>query len=210
MKFKSMKRVILLSCLFLVIVSCKKKALSYSDEVKQFQYKLNVEYSNPETSPLTKEDLQNFKSLSFFPIDKKYKVIASLQYTPNSPTMEMQTTSTEIQLYKKFAVASFQLDGKQFKLNLYRSQELMNNPEYDDYLFLPFNDLSNGKTTYGGGRFIDLKLPPKNAKTITIDFNKAYNPYCAYSHRFSCPIPPKENTLEVEILAGVKAYKKED
>lgn len=205
-----MKKILLLFSLFLVIVSCNKKALSYSVEIKQFQYGLNVEYSNPKTSPLTKEDLQNFKSLSFFPIDKKYQVVATLQYTPNSPIMEMQTTSTEIQLYKKFAVANFQLNGKHLKLNLYRSQELMRNPEYHDYLFLPFNDLSNGKTTYGGGRFIDLKLPPKNAKTITIDFNKAYNPYCAYSHRFSCPIPPKENNLEVKILAGVKAYKKEN
>jgi len=204
-----MKKIILLSCLFLGIASCNKKTSSYLDEIKQFQYRLNVEYSNPKTSPLTKEDLQNFKTLAFFPIDKKYQVVATLQYTPNSTIMEMQTTTTEIQLYRKFAIASFKLNGKDFNLSLYQSQDLMNNPEYDDYLFLPFNDLSNSKTTYGGGRFIDLKLPPKNAKTIIIDFNKAYNPYCAYSHRFSCPIPPKENNLNMEILAGVKAFKKE-
>lgn len=199
----------LLSCLFIATISCNKKTVSYIDEVKQFQYELNVEYNNPKTSPLPKKDLQSFKSLDFFPIDKKYEVEANLQFTPNSPIIEMQTTTSEIQLYRVFAIANFKLDGKNFKLNLYQSQELLNNPEYLDYLFLPFNDLSNRKTTYGGGRFIDIRLPSKNAKNIKIDFNKAYNPYCAYSHRFSCPIPPKENNLDIEILAGVKAYKKE-
>ncbi len=204
-----MKKIILLSCLFIGITSCNKKKLSYSDEIKQFQYELNVEYNNPKTSPLTKEDLKTFKSLEFFPIDKKYQVKATLKLTPDSPIMEMQTTTTEIQLYKKFAIATFQLDGKEFNLSLYKSQDLMQNPEFYNYLFLPFNDLSNGKTTYGGGRFIDLKLPPKNTKIIIIDFNKAYNPYCAYSHRYSCPIPPKANSLNIKILAGVKAFKKE-
>ena len=80
--------------------------------------------------------------------------------------------------------------------------------EEENFLFLPFKDLSNGKSSYGGGRFIDLEMPLSNSKTIIIDFNKAYNPYCAYNHKFSCPIPPKENNLNIDILAGVKAYGK--
>jgi hypothetical protein len=204
-----MKKILFLFILSQFINNCATKTNSYTDEIKQFQYKLNVEYNNPKTSPLTKEDLKTFKSLDFFPIDKKYRVKANLTLTPNSPILEMQTTTSEIQLYKKYAIATFELDGRNFKLNLYQSQDLMNNPEYADYLFLPFNDLSNGKITYGGGRFLDLKLPPKNSKTIIIDFNKAYNPYCAYNHKFSCPIPPSENTLNIKILAGVKAFKKE-
>ena len=75
-------------------------------------------------------------------------------------------------------------------------------------LFLPFNDSSNGKTSYGGGRFIDIEIPENSSKSIIIDFNKAYNPYCAYNHKYSCPIPPKENLLVIPIAAGVKAYKK--
>jgi len=205
-----MRKVLLLSCLIIATLSCTKKASSHSEEIKQFQYELNVEYNNPKTSPLTKEDLNTFKSLEFFPIDKNYEVVANLKFTPNSPIIEMQTTTTEIQLYRIFAIASFKLNGKDFKLNVYQSQDLLNNPEYMDYLFLPFNDLSNGKTTYGGGRFLDLRLPSKSTKTIKIDFNKAYNPYCAYSHRYSCPIPPKENSLNIEILAGVKAYVKKN
>jgi hypothetical protein len=78
--------------------------------------------------------------------------------------------------------------------------------EYADYLFLPFNDASNGKTTYGGGRFIDLEIPAAGNKTIEIDFNKAYNPYCAYNHNYSCPIPPDENNLNILVNAGVKDF----
>ena len=74
--------------------------------------------------------------------------------------------------------------------------------EYKDYLFLPFRDGTSRKESYGGGRFLDLKKP--KGKTIHIDFNLAYNPYCAYSHRYTCPIPPPENELTIEIKAGEK------
>ena len=82
----------------------------------------------------------------------------------------------------------------------------MLDPEYEDYLFIPFNDLTNGNETYDAGRYMDLETTDEN--TIVIDFNKAYNPYCAYNDEFSCPIPPRENDLDVEIIAGVLAYKK--
>jgi uncharacterized protein (DUF1684 family) len=74
--------------------------------------------------------------------------------------------------------------------------------EYKKYLFIPFRDLTSGKESYGGGRYIDTEIPA--GETLILDFNRAYNPYCAYSHRYSCPIPPEENTLKVEIRAGEK------
>ena len=77
--------------------------------------------------------------------------------------------------------------------------------EYKDYLFLPFTDLTNGDTTYGGGRYIDMRIPEKN--TIILDFNQSYNPYCAYGGNYSCPIPPAENNLDIAITAGVKKFK---
>ena len=77
---------------------------------------------------------------------------------------------------------------------------------YEDYLFLPYTDLTSGDGSYGGGKYLDLKTPEGN--TIIIDFNKAYNPYCAYSHRYSCPVPPEENDLLVRIEAGVRVYEK--
>ena len=77
--------------------------------------------------------------------------------------------------------------------------------EYEDYLFLPFTDKTNGDSSYGGGRYLDLKLP--EGDSIIIDFNQAYNPYCAYNDKYSCPVPPKSNNLDIEVLAGVKTFK---
>ena len=91
-------------------------------------------------------------------------------------------------------------------MNLYQSLDLKKIEEYKDALFLPFTDLTSGVDSYGGGKYIDLKIP--QGTTITIDFNRAYNPYCAYNHKYSCPIPPQENDLAIEIRAGVKKFKK--
>ena len=79
--------------------------------------------------------------------------------------------------------------------------------EYGHLLFLPFNDTTNGKTSYGGGRFIDIEIPEKGNSSIIIDFNKAYNPYCAYNKRWSCPLVPSENWLKIAVLAGEKKFK---
>ena len=83
--------------------------------------------------------------------------------------------------------------------------ELLDDEEFVDYLFLPFTDLTNGEATYAGGRYIDLAIP--DGDTLIIDFNKSYNPYCAYNKKYSCPIVPKVNHLEIDINAGVKAFK---
>jgi len=79
---------------------------------------------------------------------------------------------------------------------------------YRDYLFLPFKDATNGDSTYGGGRYIDIRMSEINNNTLTIDFNKAYNPYCAYSDGFNCPVPPLENHLEVALEAGERKFKR--
>jgi uncharacterized protein (DUF1684 family) len=99
------------------------------------------------------------------------------------------------------------LKGKEYKLTVYQYMKLLNDEKYAKYLFLPFADLTNGKQTYIGGRFIDLEIPDND--DLVIDFNKAYNPLCAYGNpKYSCPIPPVENQLKVKIKAGVKTYKK--
>ena len=96
------------------------------------------------------------------------------------------------------------MDGVKLKLNVYRNIDLSKTEEYKDHLFLPFSDLTSGKESYIGGRYIDLKIP--KGKTIAVDFNQAYNPYCAYNHKYSCPLVPLENDLKVEIKAGVKTF----
>ena len=194
--------------ILLLIVSCKPSKNNYEDEIKKFQYELNTQYADTEHSPLTKEDIQTFKALDFFEIDENYRVKARLELTPNAPSFEMKTTTERLPIYKKYGIAHFTLNGKDLELSIYQNQDLKNSLEYANYLFLPYNDLSNGKTSYEGGRFIDLQIPTEKNDTIIIDFNKSYNPYCAYNHKYSCPIPPSENILPLEIPVGVKDYGK--
>ena len=191
----------------ILIISCTSDE-TYLKEIQEHQYELNVQFADAEESPLTPEDLQTFKELDFFEIDADYRIKAELIRTPDSEVFEMQTTTDRKPLYKQFGIAKFIIDGKSLQLSIYQNQQLILDPEYEDYLFIPFNDTTNGNESYSGGRFIDLKIPPNDSNTIIIDFNKAYNPYCAYSGRYSCPIPPSENNLDFAIKAGVKAYKK--
>jgi len=204
-----MRNLPFLIILLIGLLNCSKssKGQQYKAQIEEFQYRLNVEYADKKTSPLTDEDFKTFKSLDFFPIDSAYKVTATLTYVKDAPVFKMQTTTDRLPLYRTYALAKFKLKGKEFEIPIYQSQELMTDPQYSDYLFLPFKDLTNGKSSYAGGRFLDLKIPNDSAKTMVIDFNRAYNPYCAYNHKYSCPIPPDANVLDIAIPAGVKAFK---
>lgn len=170
----------------------------------EFQANLNREFANREESPLTDEDFKVFQSLEFYPIDEKFIVEAKFVRTPKEKVFKMKTSTTRLPEYKKYGELLFQIDGKSFKLNVYQNIELSKKEGYEDYLFLPFSDLTCGKESYIGGRYIDMRIP--KTETVTIDFNKAYNPYCAYNHKYSCPIVPLENDLPIEILAGVKKF----
>ena len=193
----------------ILLTNCTPNKTNYKDEITKFQYEMNTHYADAEASPLTEEDQKTFKALEFFDIDKKYRVEAEFELTPDTPIFEMPTTTDRLPLYRKYGIALFTINDKKLELSVYQNQKLMSSLEYAEHLFLPFNDTSNGQSTYEGGRFIDLEIPSKGSQTIVIDFNKAYNPYCAYNHKYSCPIPPAENYLSVAIPAGVKAYGKQ-
>jgi uncharacterized protein (DUF1684 family) len=117
----------------------------------------------------------------------------------------MPTTTDRLPVYVQYGLVSFNLNGQEFNMPIFQNQSLVLTEEYEDYLFFPFTDLSNGFESYGGGRYIDLRLP--NSDEIRIDFNKSYNPYCAYNGKYSCPIPPRSNDMNIEINAGVKKWK---
>ena len=172
--------------------------------VEKFQTELNAEYADAKTSPLTARDRAHFKTLDFYPANETFFVIATLLKTENEQPFEMKTSTDRKPLYVKYGELSFVLEGRNFKLNVYRNIELSKKEEYKDYLFLPFSDLTSGKQSYIGGKYLDLKIPTGN--TITIDFNKAYNPYCAYNSNYSCPKVPLENDLDIAIKAGVKKF----
>lgn len=171
--------------------------------VTKFQNELNSEYADAKTSPLMAEDLATFKSLDFYPASEKYFVVAKFVRTKKEKPFEMQTSTDRKPLYIKYGEVFFTIDGSNFKLNVYKNIVLSKQEKYKDHLFLPFSDLTCGNESYIGGKYIDLKIP--KGKTISIDFNTSYNPYCTYNHKYSCPIVPLENDLNIEI-SGVKKF----
>ncbi|UII23605.1 DUF1684 domain-containing protein [Fulvivirga ligni] len=173
-------------------------------DVKEFQKEINHEFASKKESPLSKEDRKKFKGLDFFPIDTNYHITAKFIRTPNQKPFKMATSGDRSPIYEKYGEAHFTLDSIEVVLEIYQSHDLRKTEEYKDYLFLPFTDKTNGEETYGGGRYIGLRIPENDQ--IVIDFNKAYNPYCAYSDKYSCPLVPRQNRILAYMRAGVKAY----
>ena len=178
---------------------------NYKASVLEFQHELNEEYKNPDESPLSAQEREAFEAHQFFPINEKYHVVAKFEKLPPQTFFQMKTTANSIKDYDIYGIATFTLDGTEYKLNIYQSHQLRTQEKYKDYLFLPFTDQTNGDETYGGGRYMGLTIP--SGDTIELDFNKAYNPYCAYATGYACPIPPKENDLNIPIKAGVMKNK---
>ncbi|HCQ13040.1 DUF1684 domain-containing protein [Flavobacterium sp.] len=171
---------------------------------KEFQDNLNLEYADKAKSPLMEKDLKTFRSLDFFPINDKYIIEAKFIRTKKEKVFKMKTSTSRLPEYIKYGELHFKIDGVDCKLNVYQNIDLIKKPGFDDYLFLPFSDLTSGKQTYIGGRYVDLRI--QKGTSWKIDFNKAYNPYCAYNYEYSCPIVPLENDLNIAILAGVKKF----
>lgn len=166
----------------------------------------NQEFGDPEYSPLPEKEIEDFDGLRYFPVDTQYAVYARFVATPGEKPFQMPTTTDRMPRYQKAGELHFELQGQNLKLNVYRNLELSKKKGFENYYFLPFNDSTNGFETYGGGRYIDLRGPLGDS--VLLDFNRAYNPYCAYNHRYSCPIPPPENRLPVYIRAGLMAWDK--
>ncbi|HTM91438.1 MAG TPA: DUF1684 domain-containing protein [Flavisolibacter sp.] len=149
------------------------------------------------------------KELHFFEANEKFKVLAKFERSSNNQWFEMPTSGRLKQIFRVYGTLSFTINDTLVKMNLYQSQGLMGSNEYKNYLFLPFTDATTGVETYESGRYIDLQTSDIKNNQIIIDFNKAYNPYCAYvSGVYNCPIPPRENHLAVAIRAGEKTYGK--
>ncbi len=176
-------------------------------DTMEFQKTLNREFSDPKHSPLPPEAVPDFKGLEFFTPDKKYVVKAQFVRNPDPRPVEFSTSTDRKPKYIKYGSFRFKLEGKDCELSAYQGLEEPEDPAYKDMLFIPFTDKTTGVESYGGGRYLDIKIPEKDS--VTLNFNLCYNPYCAYDHRWSCVIPPEENDLPVAVYAGVKAYKGE-
>ncbi|WP_118975962.1 DUF1684 domain-containing protein [Taibaiella koreensis] len=149
--------------------------------------------------PIIKDDTA---FLSFFPANRQMVVTATVEQLTNEKPFKLTTSSGKTKEAQKYALLRFSLNGKPYQLYAYQLLALKEKAETANELFLPFIDPTCGKESYGGGRYIDLQLTDIHEGRIVIDFNKAYNPYCAFTTGYNCPIPPRENSLPVAIKAG--------
>lgn len=170
-------------------------------EVQQLRIEHLKELLDTSSQILNLDEIEEFEGLDYFAYDSTYVIASKIRGCKGKP-FEMVTTTERKPVYRKYGHIVFELNGVKSKLNVYQPVIDAKNKEYGDYLFIPFRDKTSSHETYGGGRYIDITLPFN--KIVTIDFNLSYNPYCAYSYRYSCPIPPVENTLNIEVKAGEK------
>jgi len=173
-------------------------------EYRKFWEKTEKEFKNPDESPLSDIKRAAFDSIPRYAYDPDFRVNAIWEERKYEKPFKIEATGPRRSMYQKVAILHFVIQGDSLSLSAYQNLELMRNPAYKNYIFLPFTDDSNGFETYGGGRYLDIDKPEDGVRKIVLDFNIAYNPYCAYSDAYSCPIPPRENNLSVKILAGAK------
>lgn len=191
-------KITIILCLLLSAFSLSAQK-SYSDSLQQYiqDYVAN--------HPVVKE--KDKKLMSFYPANERYRIVARIAKKNNSPWFLMETSGALKKTYRIFAVATFLVNDTLQTLNIYQSQSLMETDQYKNHLFIPFTDATSGVDTYSSGRYYDFVMDDIQDNKVVIDFNKAYNPYCAYiSGVYNCPIPPKENHLSVAIPAGEKSF----
>ncbi|OON67483.1 DUF1684 domain-containing protein [Hymenobacter sp. CRA2] len=200
---------ILLGLGLLIVIGYVLSDLVFNDD--QYVYKLkqerkqkNAQFRSHRDSPLPEELHENFDSLRYYSADRAWRVTAQLERLPAGDTISLPLTEGSADKYTRFARATFQWQGQPQTLTLLKRAS-----KTDPTLFVPFTDKTNGLGSYGGGRYLDVETPGDNDKQVVLDFNRSYNPYCAYGGNFSCPMPPKENRLTIEVPVGEKSYKEE-
>ncbi len=178
-------------------------AQQYANEIAKHRKQYKLDFLTDEHSPLKAKDTSKLK---FYPPNPAYLVKAN--FTPIQDTIgfDMQTHNGVIKKYFVYGELHFTLSNKEHVLFIYQSQSLKNKKDFEDYLFIPFTDLTNNQETFGGGRYLDFRIKDIFNNTLLIDFNKCYNPYCAYKEGYSCPIPPRENDIKIPIYAGEKKF----
>ncbi len=175
------------------------------DEIATYRAKYIGDLLGDARAPIKQGDI---KYLRFFEPNPKYKLTADFELTPGSKPFLIATHSGKNKPFKEYGTFTFTLNDSTFTLHAYQNLDLINDKNHRDDLFIPFTDETNYAATFAGGRYIDLSVKDIENNRAVIDFNKCYNPYCAYADGFSCPIPPSENHLNIAIKAGEKMYAK--
>ena len=144
------------------------------------------------SSPI--ENKANFKGLKYFEINPTFKIAGKIDRLTSGQTINISMSGGETEEYEAYGNVTFEIEGVKCALKIFKTPE--------GNLFLPFKDLTSNKETYGAGRYLDFGVEDVKDNRLTIDFNKAYQPFCAYNHTFTCPVPPAENFLNVSVKAG--------
>lgn len=197
------KLLLAFGCWLLAFSACTENTEDpvYRQAIANERMAINEHFFNPKESPLDSHLFYTFKGIKFFPISEKYKVKASLTLINTDSVFDLPHSHDATKPYKQYAKVSFELLGQKYELLVL--EQVVKKPGAENYLLLPFTDGTSGTETYGGGRYLDLDKTAGLEQTI--DFNKAYNPYCLYNSKYTCPIPPKENKLPIRLEAGMKA-----
>lgn len=173
----------------------------YAARLRKVRKEKSDSFRRVQGSPLSEAQRNTFDSLRYYAPNKAYRLEAQLATFPRLDTVEMPLTDGKADQYLKWGRATFVLDKQEHKLTLFLKVNSL-----DSTLFVPFTDRTNGFATYGGGRYLDVAKPAPGANEISLDFNEAYNPFCAYNDGFACPVPPQDNRLAVEIKAGEQEF----
>ena len=164
-------------------------------ELDEFRAEKDEFFGSHPQSPLTREQRKNFHGLNYFTENEALRLEVKVDEFPLGEQFEMQTSTGTVQIYQKYGRFKFMVDGVEAELTIYQSEH---------GVFLPFVDSLAGSETYPAGRYLEPEPLPGNH--FLVDFNLAYNPYCAYNEMWSCPITPAENRLKVAVRAGEKLF----
>ena len=190
--------------IFIVLISLLQGAYAQKETYDDSILAYRQNYIN--THEVVLKDDRKF--LNFYPADDRYRVIASFKRIVDNTGFDMNTSSGMKKKHFIYGLLTFKLHDSLVHLYVYQSAALMKQEKLKDYLFVPFGDATSGFESYGGGRYMEFFIKDIKSNKVVLDFNKAYNPYCAYTTGYNCPIPPVENLLKIPVKAGEKDYGK--
>lgn len=176
---------------------------AYAQEMDAFRRRKDEFFAASAESPISLEERQaGFTGLRYFPPDLAFRADAELTTFDAPDVVTVGTSTGDTRRYLRYGVLRFRIKGQDLRLTAYKEAE------DDRELFIPFKDATSGSETYGAGRYLEIPDTPgqPSPRAVVLDFNLAYNPYCAYSSDYNCPIPPAENLLAFPITAGERAY----
>ncbi|MCB2379898.1 DUF1684 domain-containing protein [Hymenobacter sp. BT635] len=173
----------------------------YATGIQKARTEKNNSFRRAKDSPLNAEQRDHFDSLRYYAPDKAFRITAKLERFATPDTIAIPLTDGKADQYLRWGKATFELNQQPQQLVL-----LLKVNDDKPELFVPFTDKTNGFDTYGGGRYLDIALPAEKDKQVVLDFNAAYNPFCAYNNEYACPVPPADNRLVVPVPAGEKSF----